>query len=139
MIRLVMPQFEDPSAARCHRHSKRPMLATLLLLSKLLISASSGADFATEVMDATFKLFHPSSTGTCFLVRRDASDPATYLITAAHSFERMKGQTATLVLRKAKDRTFERHDYKIPIRREGVPLWVRHAKQDIAVLRLTEP
>lgn len=97
------------------------------------------ADFATMVMDATFKLFHPDSTSTCFLVRREAPDSALYLVTAAHAFERIKGDTAIIVLRQTKeDGTFERHDHTINIRREEKSLWVRHEKQDVAVLRLAD-
>ncbi|MGV3533399.1 MAG: S1 family peptidase [Chthoniobacteraceae bacterium] len=139
MIRVIMLSHEASSAPRFPRLVKGRMLAALLLLSILSARSSDAANFPTEVMDATFKLFHPSSTGTCFLVRREAPDAAIYLITAAHSFERMSGNSATLVLRKAQDRSFERHDYKIPIRRDGSPLWVRHATQDVAVLRLEEP
>lgn len=98
------------------------------------------ADFATEAVNATFKLFHPDSTATCFLVQGEAPDIALYLVTAAHAFERTKGETAIIVLRQPKDDgTFERQDHTIKIRREDKPLWVRHEKQDIAVLRLADP
>jgi len=80
------------------------------------------------------------ATSTCFLVRRAAPDTAYYLITAAHALEQTKGETVILVLRKAMpDGSYQRHDYSIPVRREGKPLWVRHAKQDVAVLRLADP
>jgi hypothetical protein len=105
----------------------------------LFAGTAMAADFATEVVDATFKLFHPDSTATCFLVRREVPDTALYLVTAAHAFERTKGDTAILVLRQPKeDGTFERLDHTINIRRADKPLWVRHEKQDIAVLRLAQ-
>ena len=101
---------------------------------------SSAADFATEMLDATFKLFHADSTATCFFVRREAPDQSLYLVTAAHAFEMTKGDTAIVVLREKKaDGNYERRDYTIAIRRDGKPLWVRHATEDTAVLRLTEP
>ena len=91
-------------------------------------------------MNATFKIFHPDSTSTCFLVRRDAPDTACYLVTTAHTVERTKGETAILVLREANpDGSYARRDFTIPIRKDGKPLWVRHAKQDVAVLRLADP
>jgi Trypsin-like peptidase domain len=117
---------------------KLPVLASLL--SAILLHTASAADFATEVMEATFKIFHPDSTSTCFLVKRDAPDEATYLVTTAHTVERMKGKTAVLVLREPKpDGSYLRHDYTIDIRDGDTPLWSRHEKQDVAVLRLVKP
>ncbi len=115
----------------------------LLLTALFGILACPGAlagDFATAMVEATFKLFHPNSTGTCFLVRRDAPDQALYLVTAAHVLERTKGETAIVVLRRrGDDGSYQRHDHTIAIRREGTPLWVRHPAQDAAVLRLADP
>jgi hypothetical protein len=97
------------------------------------------ADFATEMLEATHKLFHVNSTGTCVLVRRGAPDQSLYVVTAAHVLERTKGDTAIVVLRERReDGSFQRRDHTIPIRREGKPLWVRHATEDAAVLRLAE-
>ena len=97
---------------------------------------ASAADFATETLEATFKLFHKDSTGTCFFLRREA-DPNLYLVTAAHVLERTKGETAIVVLRERRaDGTYQRRDHTLPIRREGQPLWRRHATEDVAVLRL---
>ncbi|RYD82800.1 MAG: hypothetical protein EOP84_08890, partial [Verrucomicrobiaceae bacterium] len=110
-----------------------------LLIVFLLARTAVAADFASEVMGATFKLFHPNSTATCFFVRREAPDTGLYLITAAHALERMKGETAIVVLRKQmEDGSYTRHDYTIPIRQESKPLWVRHEKHDIAVMRLAD-
>jgi hypothetical protein len=112
----------------------------LFLFAGLFFSPVSAADFASEVMEATFKIFHPDSTSTCFLVKRDAPDEATYLVTTAHTVERTKGKTAILVLREQKsDGSYGRHDYKIDIRDGDRPLWSRHGKQDVAVLRLSKP
>lgn len=116
---------------------KRTLLP--LLVAIFLVRTAVAADFASEVMDATFKLFHPNSTATCFFVRREAPDMGLYLITAAHALERMKGNTAIVVLRQQTgDGSFKRHDYTISIRQDDKPLWVRHEKQDIAVLRLAD-
>jgi len=98
---------------------------------------ATAGDFATEMLDATFKLFHVNSTGTCVLVRREAPDQSLYVVTAAHVLERTKGDTAIVVLRERRaDGSYQRRDHTIPIRREGKPLWVRHATEDAAVLRL---
>ena len=120
------------------RRTRQVLLATWLGI--LGGAGASAADFATEMLAATFKLFHANSTGTCFLVRRDEPDKSLYLVTAAHVLEHTKGDTAIVVLRKAQeDGSYARHDHTIAIRRDGRPLWVRHAKEDTAVLRLSDP
>lgn len=112
----------------------------VILVAIFVAQVAVAADFATEVLEATFKLYHADSTATCFFVRREAPDMALYLVTAAHALERTKGETAIVVLREPKDDgSFERRDHTIRIRRDNKPLWVRDAKQDIAVVRLDEP
>lgn len=111
----------------------------LTVLCGAYVSSAAAADFATEVMEATFKFFHPNSTATCFLIRRPAPDAGLFLVTAAHVVETTKGGTAVLVLRNRRDDgAYERRDQTIAIRRDNKPLWTRHAKQDVAVLRLAE-
>ena len=113
---------------------KRALLA--LLLSLVMMRAAGAADFASQVLDATFKFFHADSTSTCFLVRRDG-DPALYLVTCAHTLERTKGETAVLVLREVQaDGSYKRCDHTLPIRQGETPLWTRHANEDVAVLKL---
>jgi secreted trypsin-like serine protease len=52
----------------------------------------------------------------------------------------MRGETAVLVLREHKsDGTYARRDHTLAIRQGETPLWTKHAKEDLAVLRLTEP
>ena len=115
------------------------------VILSLLVGIISGVvapagDFATEMLDATFKLFHVDSTGTCVLVSREAPDQGLYVVTAAHVLERTKGDTAIVVLReRLSDGAYRRHDHTVGIRREAKPLWVRHATEDIAVLRLADP
>ena len=111
-----------------------------VLLPSLLLAQSPhpgpvATDFATEMMEATFKF---NDGGACFLVRREAPDPAIYLVTAAHAFG--ESDKAVVALRKPKpDGSYERHDWTIPIRRDKKQLWANHEKHDLAVLRLTEP
>ncbi|MGO8931836.1 MAG: trypsin-like peptidase domain-containing protein [Limisphaerales bacterium] len=103
-------------------------------------AVASAGDFATEMVEATFKLFNADSTATCILVRREAPDQTLYLVTAGHVFEAVKGDTAIVVLRARRDDgSFQRRDYTVAVRREGKALWVRHAMEDVAVLRLSEP
>lgn len=116
---------------------KNLLLTTLLAI--VALPAARAADFATTMMEATFKFFDPDSTSTCFLVKRADSDAALYLVTTAHTVERTKGETAILVLRESKpDGSYVRRDHTIKIREKDQPLWVRHVKEDVAVLRLSD-
>jgi hypothetical protein len=116
---------------------KRFILLPLVLFISCAVAPA--ADFATEMLNATFKLFHVNSTGTCILVRREAPDESLYLVTAAHAFEKTEGDTAIVVLReRLADGSYERRDHSVAIRSEGKPLWVRHATEDTAVLRIVE-
>lgn len=114
----------------------RAFLSTLLATH----AAVAASDFATEMMEATFKVDNDGSYATCFLVRREAPDTALYLATVAHAFDDTTNNTVTLVLRKPKpDGTYERVDHTLALRRNGKPLWVRHENYDVAVMRLSEP
>lgn len=111
--------------------------ALTLLAGVIGCTAAPAADFATEMLEATHKLFHADSTGTCFLVRREAPDETLYVVTANHVLDRTKGDTAILVLREPQaDGSRKRLDHTVAIRSEGKPLWVRHPDHDVAVLRL---
>lgn len=117
---------------------KPSFLSLVLILG--LAQPVSASNFATKVLHATFKLFHPDSTSTCFLLHSEEPDTHYYLVTTAHTLERAKGDTATLVLRKPKNKgDYERLDYKVHIRKDKKPLWVRHKTQDVAVLSLSRP
>jgi Trypsin-like peptidase domain len=110
------------------------------LLGIISSAVASAGDFATEMVEATFKLFNADSTATCILVRREAPDQTLYLVTAAHVFDGVKGDRAIVVLRaRTDDGSYQRRDHTITVRREGKALWVRHATEDIAALRLSEP
>jgi hypothetical protein len=96
------------------------------------------------MIQATFKLVNPSSTATCFLVsqpRQGTEKKAeSILVTAAHVFEQMTGQQASLVLRKAnKDGTYTRQELSVKVRAKDRPLWTKHPKMDVAALRIELP
>ena len=117
---------------------KKLIIVVAFLLSQ--IPSAAAGNFATEMMGATFKLFHPHSTSTCFLLRSDTSNLSYYLVTAAHALDKTTGQTATLVLRRElQDGTYARHDCEVQLRKDGQALWHRHKVHDVAVLKLAEP
>ncbi len=114
----------------------KPLPALIAAFLLLLLPCARATDFATQVLDSTFKFFHPDSTSTCTLIKRE-NDPALYLVTCGHTLERTKGETAVLVLREAQaDGTYNRRDHTITIRRGETALWTKHEKQDVAVLKL---
>jgi hypothetical protein len=98
----------------------------------------------TQVVLATYRLEHPKTSGTGFVVSRP--DPAgqegheLLLLTAAHAFEKMEGNRATLVLRKQDTNgDWAASPIELVIREKGKPLWHKHPKLDVAVMRLTTP
>src|ERR1035441_1546538 len=117
---------------------KQPWLSVFFGLIGCAVTSAS--DFATTVAEATFKIANSTIGATCFFVRREAPDSALYLVTAAHFFEEAKEGTATVLLReRGADGSYQCREYSIALRRDGKPLWVRHATEDAAVLRLSEP
>lgn len=118
-----------------------PRAIFLVLFLLLLVGHPLAAGEAeNRVIAATFKLFSPDSTSTCFLVRAADGAKALCLVTTAHSLERVKGETALLVLRKKReDGRYERLDHRIRVRDGDKPKWTKHPEEDVAVLVLEEP
>jgi V8-like Glu-specific endopeptidase len=116
-------------------HFLYPALASLLLSSAPLDAQTPGN--AERILHSTFKLFNSESTATCFLVHQGDSPDNPVIVSAAHVFEKMKGDTAIIVLRnKDGSGKYQRHDHKIQVRDNKKPLWTRHPKHDIAVFPL---
>lgn len=81
-----------------------------------------------------------SSASTFILAKSDAADAPLILVTSAHVFEKTEGDEMVLTLRKREaDQTFTKLEVPLPIRKEGKPLWTKHAKADVAVLPVTIP
>lgn len=107
--------------------------------------ATQADHFATMVMQATVRLVGPAAsgttTGTAFVVgRRLRAEPNRaflVLVTAAHVLEGIRGDTASIVIRTRiegqRDR-YQRAVVSLPIRRNGSPLWIKHASADVAVM-----
>lgn len=88
-------------------------------------------------MLATYKLSNEESTATGFVL--EAEDGRRFLVTSAHVLEKMAGETAVLVSRTEKDGEYFRKDVKLAVRDGKKPLWVKHLKQDVAVMELELP
>ena len=115
----------------------------IAILVALLGSICAGAeDYATHMTLATIKVFNRDSTATGFFIRPPKAQPddkRLILVTAAHVFEKMSGDKAILVYRKAKDDgDYQRLDHEVTIRKNGNPLWIKHPDADVAIF-VTEP
>jgi hypothetical protein len=115
-----------------------------LALAFFLPVTAAAADFATQMLEATYKLFNNDSTATGFFVQvppaAPESKPRVVVVTAGHVFAKMSGETAVVVLRRpGGDGSYQRRDLTIPIRAKGKPLWTAHADQDVAAMRVELP
>lgn len=125
-----------------------PLLVALAFLMSIMaataVSRAAEPGFRTQVVEATYRIEHPQTKGTAFVIQRpqpgDAKQTQLVLVTAAHAFEKMKGNEASLTLRsKSPEGEWTTTAWTIEIRREDKPLWVRHAELDVAVLLLPQP
>jgi len=124
----------------------KALVAAFSCLVLLLLAGPLPADqedLNTELMRATVKITHDKSTGTgFFLWRPDLRDPQRsqfVLVTAAHVFENILGDEATLYLRKRESEgVYKKVPMKLLIRADGKPRWTRHPSEDVAVL-VVEP
>jgi hypothetical protein len=111
----------------------KPVWLTLLTLTATALHAN----YAEDAYDATYKLYNVANSGTCSLYQRPAPDTAIYLVTTQHQMKGAKGNTSLLVLREPQsDGSYKRNDFKLTIRKNDQPAWVRHPKFDIAVLKI---
>lgn len=114
--------------------------AAMLLMSASVAQAAD--DACRMALRATFRLHGGGQSGTAFAVTLPADGEraaAVLLVSAAHTFEKMEGDTATAVLRAPAAAGWERRDTAVQIRSRAKPNWVRHAKADVAVLPWTVP
>lgn len=104
------------------------------------------------MMEATVKIVGPKagapgefSAGTGFIMGKPAASGEKLfyvLITAAHVFNDMEGDDATLTLRiksNIANVPYARSEAKIPIRAGGKNLWMTHPSADVAVMYLELP
>lgn len=98
----------------------------------------------TVLMRSTFKLTGEGSLGTAFIIGRPKETNTTYaayvMVTAAHVLENMRGNRATLFLRR-KNENYQKFPNIFEIRREDRPLWIRHPDEavDVAVMYIGLP
>lgn len=121
-------------------------LGRLAILVAVLIMPGEGSaiEISTVLMESTFVISAPGSTGTSFIVGHRESPQEPFgkftLITAAHVLEQMTGSEAVLHLRR-KDNNGDwiRRTYAMVIRDGTKNLWVRHPREDIAAMYVKLP
>jgi hypothetical protein len=114
--------------------------------TRTVIRAPSPTDeLNTLLMHSTFLIVGPTnvpnriSFGTVFLMgipyKDDPKIAHIVVVTAAHVFEGISGDTATLQLRRRNaEGTYATFPYQFPIRKNGQPLYVRHPTADVAAM-----
>ena len=108
-----------------------------------LMMAKDNFELNTILMRSTFKLQGDNSIGTAFILGKPLKkvpDRAYYvLITATHVLENMKGEKATLFLRKKTKKSFKKISWSIPIRKQNKDIWVKHPEVDVSAMYVTLP
>jgi len=128
----------------------KPLLLLTLLCSTFAFSQSANLD--EILMQTTLLVRGPSkmgeTLGTAFLlVRPYSSQPVPHkysglavLVTAAHVFEEMDGDTALITVRTRDSAgTWAPHWAKFKIRKDNRPLWTGVPNSDVAVMYVSVP
>lgn len=120
--------------------------AVLVLWCRFVLAGETQQGFESNVtfMRSTFRLEGQGSQGTAFLVGRPHPKVPTklryVLVTAAHVLEGMKGDKATLVLRReVPPATWETLPTPLTIRDQGQNLWTKHPQADVGVIYVGVP
>lgn len=114
----------------------------VLLLAGSLIADQE--DLNTLMMQATVKVSHEKSAGTGFVLCRPDPHESRHsqfvLVTAAHVFENIPGNEATVSFRTRESQgVYKKLPVKVVIRKDGKPRWIKHPAQDVAALVVVPP
>jgi hypothetical protein len=127
---------------------KRFNLTILILISIVFFFISFAIaeeifEINTVLIRSTFKIVGENSIGTVFILGKPCKenpDKAYYvLITATHVLANMKGDKATLFLRKKINDLYEKMPWEISIRKEGKNLWINHPEVDVSAMYVALP
>lgn len=127
--------------------------ACLAVLLCCVAALSQETDLNVILMQNTFLVAGPTKTpglstfGTAFLLLRafvvqpdkGHISGRTVLVTAAHVFEEMSGDTATILLRIHQGERWIIQPARFSIRHNGQPLWKKQADADVAVMYVKFP
>jgi len=129
---------------------KQTILALLFVISGVSLTTVSAQDteFNSLLFQTTFKIEGPGfqsgtvTLGTVFLMSRpipDSNKFQTVLITARHVLDGIRGDTATLNLRRKTQAGWQRVRYPVKIRDAGQAVWVGPDDVDVAVMDVRLP
>ncbi len=91
------------------------------------------------MLRATVKLSHSDSTATGFILTPDEGK-SFLLVTANHVLASTKGSETKIIYRsKESESEYKKLPTTLIIRNEDKPLWVKHPKEDVAVIAVTPP
>lgn len=114
------------------------LVPAFVLLTGISVTRATQMDINTILMRSTFKIAGQGSLGTAFLIGRpvpgDAGKLFYVLVTAAHVLRDIKGEQATLFLRKKQGDEFVKLPHPLQIRQGNQPLWKEHPEADVAVM-----
>jgi len=121
----------------------RSLLIVAVVVSLLPHAVVSADDnLSTQLMQCSFKITDGHTNGTGFVLDASKEDsPSRWvLVTAAHVFEQIKEDEATLIVRKpAPNDSYTKHNHRFRIRRDENRLWAKHPTQDVAAIQLSLP
>jgi hypothetical protein len=125
------------------RRFNAPIALVLFCLCWTSIAVAQD-DLSVFMMELTVKLQGKTSLGTGFMLMRvfkmqngpkGSISGRILLITAAHVLEEIREDEVTVVMHvQVPSGDWVRHESKLPIRRNGRPLWIRHPEADVAVM-----
>ncbi|MBA7497906.1 hypothetical protein ES704_00640 [subsurface metagenome] len=120
-----------------------PILISIVFFFISFVMAEETFEINTFLMRSTFKIIGENSIGTVFILGKPCKenpDKAYYvLITATHVLANMKGDKATLFLRKKFNNLYEKLPWEISIRKEGKNLWINHPEVDVSAMYIALP
>jgi len=120
------------------------IVSCFLCWAPTAVAQQANEDLNVYMMEATVKLQGKNSLGTGFMLLRPMqvqSGPQgsvsgyVVLITAAHVLEEIPEDEITVVMHsRMSSGDWSRHESKLPIRRNGLPLWRKDPEADVAVM-----
>jgi V8-like Glu-specific endopeptidase len=120
------------------RYLSQPFIVLIFLLPVSPVAAEEN-DLSTQMMRATVMITHDTSTATGFVLT--ANDSGQFmLVTAAHVFEKTRGDQTMVVFRiKEAEGVYKKESVKLVIRKAGKPEWTKHATEDVAAIWIVPP
>jgi V8-like Glu-specific endopeptidase len=110
----------------------------LIALSIASPAIADEEDLHTQMMRATVKISHSSSTATGFILT--AQDGKFMLITAAHVLESTHADETEVIFRsKDAEGHYRKAPVKLIIRKNGKTLWTQHPAEDVAAIWIVPP